>query len=72
MFSMASEKEGPRTRQRAGPRSLIGQKAKTDPRKYSFAVRVVDPWNALPDSVREAKTQDEFKRKLKALRKKQS
>jgi len=68
MFTMTGEREGARTRQAAGPRTLAGQYARTDIRKYSFAVRVVDDWNQLPDKLRGAQSQESFKRGLKSLR----
>jgi hypothetical protein len=41
--------------------------ARTDTRKNSFAVRAVDNWNELPDSVRAEEKLPHFKRKLKGL-----
>jgi hypothetical protein len=43
---------GARTRRVAGERCLVKQFARTDTRKSSFAVRAVDNWNELPESVR--------------------
>jgi hypothetical protein len=43
------------------------QYARTDPRKYSFAVRTVEKWNRLPDEVKSAPTGKAFKEKLKRL-----
>jgi len=68
MFTSAGEREEERTRQAAGPRALAGQFARTDVRKYSFAVRVTDSRNGLPDNVRGAENQDQFKQRLKAMR----
>jgi len=69
MFTMAGDREGIRTRQTAGPRALAGQFARTDVRKYSFSVRVVESWNTLPDGVRGAENQEAFKNQLKQWRK---
>jgi hypothetical protein len=54
-----------RTRQAAAVHGLAVQYARTDTRKYSFSVRVVDPWNHLPDTVKTAPTKEAFKRELK-------
>jgi hypothetical protein len=45
------------------------QFARTDIRKYSFAVRVVEPWNRLPDTLKKAAIKEAFKREWKLLRK---
>ena len=72
MFTMAGNRDGARTRQAAGLRTIAGQHARTDLRKNSFAVRVVDSWNGLPDSVRGADNKENFRRGLKAWRKSQN
>jgi hypothetical protein len=38
-------------------------------RKYSFAVRVVEPRNPLPDSIKQAQSKEAFKRALKHRKK---
>jgi hypothetical protein len=38
--------------------------ARTDIRKYSFAVRVLEGWNRLPDQVKLTASKDAFKRML--------
>jgi hypothetical protein len=45
---------GAGTRQAAGGHGLSVQYARTDPRKYSFAVRTLEEWNRLPDDVKSA------------------
>ena len=40
--------------------------ARTDIRKYSFAVRVVEPWNRLPDTL---KKQRSFQERVEATEK---
>jgi ribonuclease P/MRP protein subunit RPP40 len=55
------------TRQAAGGHGLSVQYARTDPRKYSFAVRTVEKWNRLPEEVKSAPTGKAFKEKLKRL-----
>jgi hypothetical protein len=62
LFNQQSEA---RTRQAAGGHGLTVQYARTDPRKYSFAVRTVESWNRLPDSVKSAETSESFKRRLR-------
>ena len=66
-----SERQGlftlARTRRAAGERCLLKQFARTDTRKNSFAVRAVDSWNELPESVRAEEKLPHFKRKLKGL-----
>jgi hypothetical protein len=53
-----------RTRQAAGPGI---QYARTDPRKYSFAVRAVEKWNNLPEDVKASQNGEVFKKKLKKM-----
>ncbi len=43
---------------------LYKQHSRTNRGKYSFSHRVVDPWNALPASVIEAKSINSFKSRL--------
>jgi ribonuclease P/MRP protein subunit RPP40 len=62
LFNQQSEV---RTRQAAGGHGLTVQYARTDPRKYSFAVRTIESWNRLPESVRSAETGESFKRRLR-------
>ena len=69
LFTLAGQNEGMRTRRTAGTNSLSSQFARTDIRKYSFAVRTVDKWNNLPDTVRQAETQLSFNSKLKRKQK---
>jgi hypothetical protein len=45
-------------------RNTAVQYARTDIRKHSFAVRVVEKWNHLPDSVKIAPNKESFKRGL--------
>jgi hypothetical protein len=59
--------EGARTRQ-VTANGLATQYARTDLRKYSFAVRVADKRNRLPESVRTATSKETFKRELKKAR----
>jgi hypothetical protein len=63
--SLFNRQEGARTRQAAGGHGLTVQYARTDPRKYSFAVRTVESWNRLPESIKTAETGESFKRRLR-------
>jgi hypothetical protein len=56
-----------RTRQMAGGLGLSVRYSRTDPRKYSFAMRTVEPWNNLPESVKEAPSGEAFRSRLKRL-----
>jgi hypothetical protein len=56
---------GARTRQAAGGHGLTVQDARTDPRKYSFAVRTVESCNKLPERVKTSETGESFKRRLR-------
>jgi hypothetical protein len=42
--------------------------ARTDIRKYSFAVRTVEHWNSLPEGARTANSQQTFKELLKNIK----
>jgi hypothetical protein len=53
--------EEARTRQASTVHGLATQYASTDVRKYSFAVRVVDSWNQLPEAARMAQGKEAFK-----------
>jgi hypothetical protein len=44
--TLFNRQEGARTRQAAGGHGLMVQYARTDPRKYSFAVRTVESWKS--------------------------
>ncbi len=53
MFEKArSNNQGSRTRQATAHQGLAVQYARTDIRKDSFAVRIVEKWNHLPDTVK--------------------
>jgi len=65
MFVRAAAPERARTRQATSQHSLTIQYARTDPRKYSFAVRTVEKWNKLPDEVKAAPDGEKFRGLLK-------
>jgi hypothetical protein len=46
---------------------LIQRFARTDPRKYFFAVTAVDPWNKLPDDLRLATSKEQLQAKMKRV-----
>jgi hypothetical protein len=65
MFEKArSNNQGARTRQATAHQGLAVQYARTDIRKHSFAVRIVEKWNRLPDTVKMAPNKESFKRGL--------
>ena len=64
LFTMASE-DGARTRRTAGAKCVVAQYARTDIRKHSFAVRAVESWNRLPNSIRAESKPERFKQRLK-------
>jgi hypothetical protein len=67
LFRMMSENGGARTRRAAGAKNIASQYARTDIRKESFAIRVVETWNRLPDSVKLTEKPESFKKELKKL-----
>jgi hypothetical protein len=56
LFTMKSEKGEARTRRAAGAKNIASQYTRTDIRKESFAIRVVETWNRLPDKVKQRYT----------------
>ena len=60
-FQKVDRVEGPQTRLSSDPLALQTQKARLDLRKHFFSVRVPPIWNALPLSVRQAKSVNGFK-----------
>jgi hypothetical protein len=59
------QRTGARTRLAAGYDNLIMPQARTEVRRNSFAVRVVPKWNRLPDEIKQSRSVEEFKRKIK-------
>jgi hypothetical protein len=41
------------------------QNARTNQRKFSFSVRIVERWKRLPDDVKQAANQEDFRKRLK-------
>jgi hypothetical protein len=58
-------RETARTRLAAGHDNLVIKQARTDVRKHSFSVRVVQKWNGLPDAINQSRNADMFKNRLK-------
>jgi hypothetical protein len=58
-------REAARTRMAAGHDNLMTRQARTDIRKNSFSVRVVQKWNALLDEIKQSRSAEVFKNKLK-------
>jgi hypothetical protein len=49
--SIYTKKQLDNTRQSANPWNLSGKQAKTDVRKHSFGLRVIEEWNKIPDEI---------------------
>ncbi len=64
LFTMKSEKGEARTRRAAGAKNIASQYARTDIRKESFAIRVVETWNRLLDRVKLTEKPESFKKEL--------
>jgi hypothetical protein len=67
MFRHLAAQDRIRTRQAAGDHGLGIQYARTDPRKYSFAVRTVEKWNNLLEDIKTSQKEEVFKQKLKKM-----
>jgi hypothetical protein len=65
MAQQSERHERARTRQTAGGHGLAIQFARTNPRKYSSAIRSVKHWNKLTEKVRASPSGEAFKRRLK-------
>jgi hypothetical protein len=61
LFTAAGGHDGVCTRRAAAVIWLAEPFARTDIRKYSFAVRTVEHWNSLPEGARTANSQQSFK-----------
>ena len=68
LFTEAGGHDGVRTRRAAATNGLAAPFARTDIRKYSFAVRTVEHWNSLPEGARTANSQQSFKELLKNIK----
>jgi hypothetical protein len=64
-FAKISERNGIQTRLATGFNNLTSQRARTDLRKNTFSMRVVQSWNSLPDTVKTARTVLGFKNGIK-------
>jgi hypothetical protein len=64
---MMSINMGARTRRVAGAKNIASHYARTDIRKESFAIRVVETWNRLPDRVKLIEKPESFKNELEKL-----
>ncbi len=65
LFQRMTTERRSRTRQAAGEHGLSVQYARTDPRKHSFAIRMVGPWNRLPEDIKNSASSELFKSRLK-------
>ncbi len=64
---MMSENGRARTWRVTGTKNLASQYARTDIRKESFAIRIAETWNRLPDRVKLTEKSESFKKELKKL-----
>ena len=75
-FTMARQREdGPAaeaTRQPAGFMNIKRGEGRNEIRKNFWSQRVIDPWNTLPDEVKQAETLNAFKNGIDNLRQKQN
>jgi hypothetical protein len=65
IFTRTDDPARVRTRQAADPTSLVAQCARTDIRKFSFGVRVIEPWNRLLQDARNCVEKGKFKNMIK-------
>jgi hypothetical protein len=65
IFGLAGRNDRPRTRQAGGEHKLLPQFARTDPRKFFFAVIAVEPWNRLLDEMKLTANKEEKDPKTK-------
>ncbi len=65
LFKKIDRPDEIRTRQAMDPNSLVTQYARTDMRKFSFGVRVVDSWNRLDQDMKGCAEKGRFKAKIK-------
>jgi hypothetical protein len=66
-FSKIGVQEGARMRTAAGFNNLESKRARTELRKNAFSLRVIQSWNGLPDSVKEAGSVLAFKNVIKTF-----
>jgi hypothetical protein len=64
LFQSAAAELNTRIRQAAGEYGLTVQYARTDPSKFSFTMRTVEPWNRLPEEIKTATNREAFKSRL--------
>jgi hypothetical protein len=50
-----------------GAKNIASQYARTDIRKASFAIRVAETWNRLPDRVKLTEKPESFKKELNKI-----
>jgi hypothetical protein len=56
---------GPRTRHTEGQNNLKIPITRTELRKQSFAVKAINQWNGLPESLKSCGSSEQFKRLIK-------
>ncbi len=65
LFQRMTTEQRLRTRQAAGKHGLSVQYARSDPRKHLFMIRMVGPWNRLPEDIKNSASSKLFKSRLK-------
>ena len=64
-FELAQDREGAAsTRSISGSMNVVRNEGRLEVRKNFWSVRVCDPWNSLPDMIKEQPTTDSFKNSL--------
>ena len=64
-FELAQARDGAAsTRSTSGSLNVVRNEGRLELRKNFWSVRVCDPWNSLPDIVKEQPTTDSFKNSL--------
>ena len=58
------EEDKRNTRHSDGYLNIVNQRPNLDVRKYSFSCRVIQDWNSLPDTLKQARTTRSFKKQL--------
>jgi hypothetical protein len=59
---------GARTSRTADAKCVVAQYARTDFRKHSFAIRALESWDRLPNSIRADSRPERFKQRLSLIR----
>ena len=66
-FTLVGDNPTRITRQLSHPLNIVRPHCRNEIRRAFFSVRVVDPWNALPSEVKDARSVLAFKRSVREL-----